>query len=272
MIYVTFVGCSSCASSSYFLNSGDLFRDARKSFIKLASYNKVTITNTSSTSAIHQRHELELKSSASGFIVGHNKDITLVATSAHVCTILMGNQINHFISRYSTNDSDWELVEKNKFILNDYAGKKYRGVIIDYNIDYDICILGSSRIPYPALPISKTAPVIGEKYYNIAAPMGLWSKTMIPLFEGRFLGMMKRSTDREISYLFSIPTIGGSSGSPILNIYGQVVAVTHSAYSGFQHIAMATTHNQLKDTYDEAIKKLSEDYEAYMLIITLANI
>jgi S1-C subfamily serine protease len=269
---VTFVGCSSCASSSYFLNSGDLFRGARKSFIKLASYNKVTITNTSSTSAIHQRHELELKSSASGFIVGHNKDITLVATSAHVCTILMGNQINHFISRYSTNDSDWELVEKNKFILNDYAGKKYRGVIIDYNIDYDICILGSSRIPYPALPISKTAPVIGEKYYNIAAPMGLWSKTMIPLFEGRFLGMMKRSTDREISYLFSIPTIGGSSGSPILNIYGQVVAVTHSAYSGFQHIAMATTHNQLKDTYDEAIKKLSEDYEAYMLIITLANI
>jgi len=270
-MFLTFVGCSSCATNSYFFGPGDLFREKRKSFIKIDIYKTIHLTQTSTTNNV-EKYEIYLRSSASGFIVGHDRNITLVATSAHVCTITFGEQINYFIKEYSRNDPNWKLTEKGRYILNDYKGNIYGALPIKYDLKSDICILGTSKIPLPALTISRSTPLIGEKYYNIAAPMGLWSSKMIPLFDGYYLGAMKIRKDRRLSYVFSIPAKGGSSGSPILNGYGEVVGAIHSAYRGFENLCMATTNDQISSIRQQAMKKLLKDYKKYKLIIDMINI
>tara|TARA_R110002110_G_scaffold190973_2_gene399108 strand:+ start:455 stop:1315 length:861 start_codon:yes stop_codon:yes gene_type:complete len=274
MMFITFVGCSSCVSSSYLFGPGDLFRDKRRSFIKIDIYKNVFISKTSSITSEPnlEEYEISLRSSASGFIVGHDREITLVATSAHVCSITFGNQINHFVPDYSSNDPSWKLKERSSFILSDYKGHAYASIPIVFNLETDICILGTTKFSLPALTISKKNPLIGEKYYNIAAPMGLWSDGMIPLFEGYYLGKMKIRKNRRISYGFSIPTKGGSSGSPILNKYGEVVGATHSAYRGFENLCMATTNVQIYMTYRKALRNLLRDYEKYRLIVEMINL
>jgi len=271
IMFLTFVGCSSCATNSYFFGPGDLFREKRKSFIKIDIYKTIHLTQTSTTNNV-EKYEIYLRSSASGFIVGHDRNITLVATSAHVCTITFGEQINYFIKEYSRNDPNWKLTEKGRYILNDYKGNIYGALPIKYDLKSDICILGTSKIPLPTLTISRSTPLIGEKYYNIAAPMALWSSKMIPLFDGYYLGAMKIRKDRKLSYVFSIPTKGGSSGSPILNGYGEVVGAIHSAYRGFENLCMATTNDQISSIRQQAMKKLLKDYKKYKLIIDVINI
>ena len=270
-MFLTFVGCSSCATNSYFFGPGDLFREKRKSFIKIDIYKTIQLTQTSTASPV-DKYEILLRTMSSGFIVGHDRDITLVATSAHVCTITFGNQINYFIKEYSKHDPNWKLTEKGRYILNDYQGRAYGAIPIKYDVRSDICILGTSAIPLPALTISRSPPLIGEKYYNIAAPMGLWSSKMIPLFDGYYLGAMKIRNDRRLSYAFSIPTKGGSSGSPIINGYGEVVGATHSAYRGFENLCMATTNDQISSIYQQAMIKLLKSYKQYKLIIDMTNI
>jgi S1-C subfamily serine protease len=270
-VFMTFIGCSSCITATSFLGPGSLFREKRKSFIKIDVHKNILVTKTSSTARV-ENYELDLRTSASGFVVGHDRDITLIATSAHVCTITFENQINYFISDYSSRDPSWKLNEKSSFLINDYKGSVYVGFPIAFDVKSDICILVTSLIPTPALKISRSPPLIGEKYYNIAAPMGLWSSKMIPLFEGFYLGTIKIRKHRMVSYAFSIPTKGGSSGSPILNSYGEVIGATHSAYRGFENLCMATTNEQIRQIYQRAMKKILKNYKRYKLIIDVINI
>ena len=88
---------------------------------------------------------------------------------------------------------------------------------------------------------------------------------MIPLFEGIYLGAMKIRRDRRLSYVFSIPTKGGSSGSPILNGYGEVVGATHSAYTENFDV-WPTTNDQISSIYQQAMIKLLKSYKQYKLI------
>jgi hypothetical protein len=274
MMFITFIGCSSCATGTTLFGPGDLFRNKRRSFIKINIYKNIYLAKTSSISKerISEEYEIDLRSSASGFIVGHDREITLVGTSAHVCSILYGNQINYFVQDYSPKNPEWNMTERASYILNDYKGETYAAIPIAFDFEADICILGSSKISLPALTISKFKPIIGEKYYNIAAPMGLWSSKMIPLFEGFYLGDMKVRSNRKSSYAFSIPTKGGSSGSPILNSYGEVVGATHSAYRGFENLCMATPSKEIYMIYRKSMRKLLKDYSEYKTIIDIINI
>lgn len=274
MMFITFMGCASCATSTILFGPGDLFRDKRRSFIKIDIYKNIYLTKTSS--AINEvnleEYEIDLRSSASGFIVGHDREITLVGTSAHVCSILYDNQINYFVQEYSPRDPTWKMTERASYILNDYKGETYAAIPIAFDFEADICILGSAKISRPALKISNSKPIIGEKYYNIAAPMGLWSSKMIPLFEGFYLGKKKVRSNHKISYVFSIPTKGGSSGSPILNSYGEVVGAIHSAYRGFENLCMATTNKEIYMIYRKSMRKLLKDYPRYKILIDVINI
>jgi hypothetical protein len=274
MFYVTFMGCSSCATSTALFGPGDLFRDKRRSFIKIDIFKNIQVakTSTSTPNSNSEEYEIDLRSSASGFIVGHDRDISLVGTSAHVCSILFGNQINYFVPDYSPINPRWKLSEKAAYILSDYKGRRYAAIPVTFDFDADICILGTKKIPLPAFKISKNKPLIGEKYYNIAAPMGLWSPKMIPLFEGFYLGSMRVRSERKSSYVFSIPTKGGSSGSPIINSYGEVVGAIHSAYRGFENLCMATSNKDIYLIYRKSMNLLLRDYNKYKMIIDLINI
>jgi len=71
IMIMTFVGCSSCASFSSLLGPGDLFRDKRRSFIKIDIYKNIHLTRTSTTPDLTslEDYEIDLRSAASGFII-----------------------------------------------------------------------------------------------------------------------------------------------------------------------------------------------------------
>ena len=101
MLFV-FTACSSCVTNSYLFGEGNLFRDKRRSFIKINTYRRVSIVRTSTINPenVIEDYQVEMSSTASGVILKHYRDVTLVATSAHVCSMKHGNQIKIFAPEY----------------------------------------------------------------------------------------------------------------------------------------------------------------------------
>lgn len=266
-----FTACSSCVTNSYFFGEGNLFRSKRRSFIKISTLTKVAIikTSTSNPSKIQEEYRLELNSTASGVILGHYNDMTLVATSAHVCSMEFGRQLNFFVPDYDKNDPSWHLLERPFFVLNDLNGGQTIGIKLKIDHMSDLCMLVSKKIPMPEAEISNHNPLVGEKYFNIAAPHGIWSKKVVPLLEGRFIGDVKSPFTGAPSYMFSIPASGGSSGSPVFNWYGNIVGLIHSAYGKFEHISLAATNDQLNVLLSSSYMKLKKKYKDYQIILSL---
>ncbi len=272
MLFV-FTACSSCVTNSYFFGEGNLFRNKRRAFIKINTYRKIAVVRTSSVNPqkVIEEYQVELSSTASGVILKHYRDLTLVATSAHVCSMKHGHQINMFAPDYVKGSPEWHVLEKSYFSLADLNAKRTTGVIL--NIDYmsDLCVLASKKIDMPEATISVMDPLVGEKYFNIAAPKGIWGKKTVPLLEGRYIGNAKSPFTGADTYMFTIPATGGSSGSPIFNWYGDVVGLIHSAYGGFHHVCMAATNDQLNVLLSSSMMKLRKQYQSYKVILSINN-
>ena len=270
MLFV-FTACSSCVTVSHLFGEGNLYRNKRRSFIKINTSTKIAVIKTSSITPdkILEDYRIELASSASAAIVGHYNDTTLVATSAHVCSMRFGRQINDFIPHFDAKNPNWHFMERPTFILNDLKGRTTVGVVLSLDYASDLCMMVSKKIPMPVIEISKHDPIIGEKYYNIAAPRGIWGPNVVPLLEGRFLCNTKSPFTGDPSYMFTIPASGGSSGSPIINAYGDLVALLHSAYGSFNHVSMAATNKQLEKLLSSSYMKLKKHYNNYKVILSL---
>jgi S1-C subfamily serine protease len=270
MLFV-FTACSSCVTNSYLFGEGSLFRDKRRSFIKINTYRRVSIVRTSTANRenVIEDYKVEMSSTASGVILKHYRDVTLIATSAHVCSIKHGNQIRIFAPEYKYDSPYWHVLERSMFSLSDLNGKKTTGIILKIDYMSDLCVLASRKINKPEVKISLMDPIVGEKYYNVAAPRGIWAKKLVPLLEGRFVGKAKSPFTGGDTYMFTIPATGGSSGSPIFNWYGEVVGLLHSAYGGFHHICMAATNDQLNVLLLSSLTKLRKQYDSYKVILSL---
>jgi hypothetical protein len=180
-----------------------------------------------------------------------------------------GNQINMFAPEYKKDSPNWHVLEKSMFSLADLNGKKTTGIILKIDYMSDLCVLASRKIPMPSVKISLMDPIVGEKYFNVAAPHGIWAKKLVPLLEGRFVGKAKSPFTGGDTYMFTIPAAGGSSGSPIFNWYGDMVGLIHSAYGRFHHVSMAATNDQLNVLLSSSLMKLKKQYDSYKVILSL---
>ena len=111
-VLFTFAACSSCVTNSYFFGEGNLLRDKRRTFIKVNTFRRAAIIKTSSTAPeeVMEEYNLELRSTASGVILKHYRGMSLVATSAHVCSIKHGAQVKRIVPHYKENDPTWHLL------------------------------------------------------------------------------------------------------------------------------------------------------------------
>jgi hypothetical protein len=270
---LTFAACSSCVSNSYLFGEGNLLRSKRRSFIKINTFRRAVVIKTSSTSPdqVEEEYRLEFKSTASGVILRHYREMSLIATSAHVCSIQHGMQVRAIIPEYRQNNPNWHLLERNNFVLRDLNGKSKTGIVIKIDYMSDLCIILTPKFNMPSANISVMDPLIGEKYYNVAAPHGIWGKQVVPLLEGRFVGRTKSPFTGGKTYMFTIPAAGGSSGSPIFNWYGDIVGLIHSAYGGFHHVSMAATNDQLHVLLSGGLMKINKHYKAYKVILSISN-
>ena len=224
-------------TSSYFigdgLESGD--RNFRESFIKVE--NKLTARDCKDETCTVER----VISSASAFIVSTAKTGAYAITAAHFCEEDVDLLLQSIIKGTP--------IQKIEFYAYDIDMRKYDVNVINYNRKLDVCLIYVKKLQRRPALLAHRAPEPGDKAYNLAAPLGMFGANMLPKLDGYYTGNLTRDP-RDAEQLFSIytiPAIGGSSGSPIFNADGHVIGMIHSVNIRFPFLTYSPTFKQLKD-------------------------
>lgn len=204
---------SSCAFTNLFTKN--LLDQKRRSFTGLT---KVIFTEDGMMVGM---------STASGSVIGHNKDKTYVLTARHFCEET-GPKFVDVISVHTRKMSQHE------------AG------VLSMSADIDACILETERLNVRALILAKEGPEIGEKVYNMAAPQGLFGEDLVMLYEGFYSGKLVER-EGETADIYSLPANPGSSGSPVVNSRGKLIGLVWAIHSRFHHITLSTPFEKLKE-------------------------
>tara|TARA_Y100000034_G_scaffold137014_1_gene218480 strand:+ start:31504 stop:32211 length:708 start_codon:yes stop_codon:yes gene_type:complete len=202
----------------------------RNSFVKLSKLLTVSYCDPVKKLCVTKK----FGSSASGVVIKKNSKGVFILTAGHVCS-------NNFLQQFKNMRHSLE------FTAIDIQGNHHAVQTISINTRYDLCMLWSKDFIAPAAVMSQTAPVIGDKVYNLAAPAGIFSRNMIPILEGYFSGFYGKSA------IFSIMATGGSSGSPVFNNKGQVVGMIHSVFVRFPALALGAQHGILKEFVESTV-------------------
>ena len=165
----------------------------------------------------------------SGAAVLIMKEGTLILTADHIC-----NKLNK-----TEKLKDFTISFHMKIL--DYRGNSYNDLsLVKNDPKNDICLILVKDEFLSITPVSQQAPHPGERVYNLAAPLGIFKKGMVPTFEGFYSG----DYSDDIS-LYTIPTQGGSSGSPIFNDRFQIIGLVHSKFGGIENIALSVSFHTL---------------------------
>tara|TARA_R100000008_G_C3573555_1_gene163753 strand:+ start:998 stop:1720 length:723 start_codon:yes stop_codon:yes gene_type:complete len=219
--YILIVVCitiiNSCATQTSVINS---LNTVKKSILKIETWIGMEGCDIGSSKC----PEDQVLATGTGAVVLHNNE-KHVLTAAHICV---------------QEDLSKEKNIKFYFKAIDQYDKTYIIEVVNYDVKSDVCLLKSNHhLEPPFIPLSFKSLEYGEKVYNLAAPVGVIEKDMVPVFEGRYFGESGGAA------YFSIPAIGGSSGSPIVNVKGELVGMVHSVHYRFHHITLGATYQRL---------------------------
>ena len=212
---------SSCAFTNLFTKN--LLDQRRHSFIGLT---KMIFTADESKTMVGM-------STASGSVIGHNKDKSYILTARHFCD----GEGKQWIDVFHAHTQKAESV-----VVKVLAKHK----------KMDACILESPRLNVRKLYVANSQPEIGEKVYNLAAPQGIFGEDLVLLYEGFFSGVLKGdgliNPDADI---YSLPANPGSSGSPVIDGRGKLVGMVWAIHSRFHHITLSVPFDGLKAFIEE---------------------
>jgi S1-C subfamily serine protease len=232
----------SCMSANFGFH---IHEDSRDQFVRVIQEAYITICTDEGCV------RNPLKSSGSGVVVSSSNRGSYILTAAHVCEL----EPERIVPSPEYMDLV-KQVEVNMSIVN-LSQSEYKTEIISMDINSDLCLLYAEKYWNNAGPVrvSSSPAFEGERVYNVAAPVGIFYDNVVPLLEGFFMG-----ADGLRAY-YSIPAMGGSSGSPIFNIRGDLIGMIHSVNVTFPIVSISPNHYELKkfiETNVEAHKKQLE--------------
>jgi len=212
---------SSCATQVNVLKS---LSNAKKSIVKIEAHMQMVPCDQDTNVC----DNYQLYATGSGSVVLYNRN-KVILTAAHICK---QTKFGLFVE---------EANNRTLFKAIDRDDKEYIIEIIKHNIEADICLLQSVSGPMdmPFLKLSPKAPEYAELVYNLAGPLGIMKGEMVPVYRGSYFGQIGNDA------FYSIPTIGGSSGSPVLNFKGELIGMIHSVHMHFHHIALSASYKEL---------------------------
>jgi len=240
----------SCGLSSHYLavdglNEGN--KNFRESFLKVENKFSTRECIENEKKQVTECRIERIISSASAFVVSTGKAGAYAITAAHFCEDDM-ELLLHSLVRGTP-------IEKIKFYAYDIDMKKYDINVITYDRELDLCLIYVKKLQRKPALIAQNSPSPGDKTYNLAAPMGMFSTNMIPKLDGYFAGYYHRDLhdgDRPFA-IYSVPAIGGSSGSPLFDNNGYIIGMIHSVNIRFPFLTYSPTHEQLKNYINENV-------------------
>ena len=189
---------------------------------------------------------------SSSFIVKQNKDYNISMTSDHVCKSLFSVDVEK-----KDKKEIYSLIEKNisnkdfKFyrivseIFIESRLKKRTKVlkVIKSDSDNDICTFLTKNITgYPVSLEKKKSLIGGDFLYSITSMFGIRADNGFLIYTGTYAGLYEKRSF--LSTLYSKP---GSSGSPVFNKDGNLVGVIHTTFNKINNISISTNLKHVKN-------------------------
>ena len=177
---------------------------------------------------------IEYDSAASGSIISHGHVKTYILTAGHVCN-------TEFLAKLIHNSEPKDL----EYRVLDANGIYHTATVYKLDTENDICVLQTTRLGLPKIKFRNTGPRFGEQLYNLAAPAGFAAKNYVPIMEGRYSGFTSRKM------VFTIEAVGGSSGSPIFDKYGEMVGMIISVHRRAPFLSFSPHYDAIKKMINE---------------------
>ena len=187
-------------------------------------------------------YQIILESSASGVVFKRINDVSYVLTAEHFCN-----------AETSLEDAFGDLVIS-KIQLTDIHGNLWDTEVLLYNKHDDLCLMKTEMPIEKNVYFANRMPALGEKVFAISAPMGLYAKNVSLHFEGLFSGC-----DDNNMCFFTIPAVGGSSGSLVYNKEGRVVSMIQMAVMNFHSLSMGVKIDKIQSFLKDASATLELD-------------
>ena len=174
----------------------------------------------------------------SGSVIARDVEGSLVLTAGHVCNASPPENIA------TTLDTQIAVI--------DYLSRKWPSVVVHsvHKGALDFCMLYVPHLELPEIPLSPRGLTPGDRVFNISAPGGRYHQPHPLLLEGLFSGNVYGGD----SALISIPSIGGVSGSAILNSDMQVVGIVYATNLEFRFETLGTSYNNTLLFLQKALK------------------
>ena len=225
LVMIAFLLLNSCAQH---LKAPKTLSQVKKSIFKIEVWFLSPDCEEGKQTCAPGKGEYQLFSTGSAAWVRY-KGKKVLLTAAHVCDL--GPKLS--IMK--------ELGGKVKIEAIDRINRVHATSQIKYDRKLDLCLLEirDMKFKIPALNIAPKAPEYAERLYNLGGPLGVIDGAMVPVFEGFFMG-----NDHEHAF-YSIPAVGGSSGSPIVNSRGELVGMIHSVHFRMHHISLSPRYADL---------------------------
>jgi hypothetical protein len=234
-LFIFSLSILSCATSNL-----DFQRDARDTFVKIKQNVAITVCNPADPKECLTKTS---RSTGSGAVVMRTDEGSYVLTAGHVCSFEKEMQL---ASEFAGSKILVQMRSVN-FSLGEYVSD-----IISMDHTIDTCLLFARNLY--TTKVAKIAPYSrsleeGERVYNVAAPVGIFYKDVVPLLEGFFMG------NRDTRAYYSVPAMGGSSGSPIFNKHNEIVGMIHSVNVYFPVVSVSPPLKELRAFIVNGIRK-----------------
>lgn len=271
LIFIPLVFSISCCFTNKYNNAKPLINKEknikkiiRPSVLHISRTTEIQVLNESETATISSILSLSV---GTGSIINHNKNSTYILTAGHICSPLSLIEVNVRVSpEYLTNAKR----SKSLYTVMNTYGDTYTAVILYFNTNFDTCILLTKKINIQEIKILDQEPEYGIRVFSISYAKGIWDKLFSPIYEGFFNGFLGGPNEKMASS-FSLPTVGGCSGAPILDKNGFMVGMVHSYMNEFYHLTLGATVFQIKYSLDEAIIVYNKNQKELDTIISKIN-